>query len=358
MMMTDRNTDTLWMKFAEDTSLPLDPTPSQKDALNHIFDQTNPQSLWSRALAKIGREQGISGAPPILKWVGNTPYMNWNNMVALVMGRGAYIRRQPDNAYKIEFKMSVLALWDLIKIQWHVSEYLSRIQSDKTQWSEEEDQQIVESLALGLCLLALTQRLKYKDEQSLAKALSQTEFLKTPDKKTIEKIAAIQKRRTSLTPAWQKKFPAQNTTLKETGEPYFWNNPTLQHNHDEVTPHLPNVQWKGIGVSGYVVIGRIVMLTSPQDIEKLDNPDNDPLIAVFPHARPETVEIFSQCTAVLFGSGGALSHACTIAREQNKPCITALGTQFMTDMTTYHTTGHKVWVSIDPQIGHVQLVET
>ena len=39
-------------------------------------------------------------------------------------------------------------------------------------------------------------------------------------------------------------------------------------------------------VSGYVVIGRTVMLTSPRDIEKLDNPDNDPLIKWSPHARP------------------------------------------------------------------------
>ena len=60
--------------------------------------------------------------------------------------------------------MSVLALWDLIKIQWHTQDI--PYPGDKTQWSEERrSTRLFESLALGLCLLALTQRLKYKDEQ-------------------------------------------------------------------------------------------------------------------------------------------------------------------------------------------------
>ncbi len=71
------------------------------------------------------------------------------------------------------------------------------------------------------------------------------------------------------------------------------------------------------------------------------------------YRMPEAVELFTAAAAVLFGEGGVMSHACTVAREDNMTCITAIGRGF-------HTMIEKigpVWLSVDGASGEIKVIK-
>ena len=79
-----------------------------------------------------------------------------------------------------------------------------------------------------------------------------------------------------------------------------------------------------------------------------------PLVLVFPTARPDTVNYFELASAVVFGAGGALCHACTIAREQNLTCVTALGGAFIKAME--EAKQRDLWLNVNGASGEVGFV--
>jgi phosphoenolpyruvate synthase/pyruvate phosphate dikinase len=66
-----------------------------------------------------------------------------------------------------------------------------------------------------------------------------------------------------------------------------------------------------------------------EKLEDLHGRLGEPLVLLFAQARPETVELFPFASGLVFAEGGALSHACTVAREMNIPAVTAVGIGFL-----------------------------
>ena len=309
---------TLWVKFSGDTSLPpiLDSAGQRK--LEDIFNGLDPSSPLHRSMAALGLKLPLE---PMLKWDGSDPHINWTAIITAISGGWVLAVGEAD--YKVQ--KSIGAFLRFLKIQWRISTYLVRIL--KTDIPTSIDAQITESLSLGFASLALTFRLPRHDQAQLAQWLAQP-----PAKlqKTLCQIQAIQLRRTRLTLAWQTLFPWQEETEATT----------------KVTD-VTRTQWKGIPVSGGQVTACLRLSVSET---------TEPVAYVFKRARPETTEVFAGATAVLYAEGGAMSHACTVAREANLTCITALGPDFYRDMQALAARQKNVWLIIDGQTGVVGLV--
>lgn len=117
-----------------------------------------------------------------------------------------------------------------------------------------------------------------------------------------------------------------------------------------------STEWKGLAASAGQITGMAFAVTVGRtDIAALRAQaaaDNAPLVLVYTAALPQTVPEFAQADAVLFAQGGALSHACTMAREMNKPCVTGLGNAFWARVQE----ADGVWVAIDGAQGRVRLI--
>lgn len=309
---------TLWVAFSGDTSLPPVLDHAGKRALEDIFnglDKKSPLHLSMTAL-------GLMLAPAVmLRWDGDTPQINWSGIVTAISG--GWVLAVGEGDYRVQ--KSAAAFLGFLKIQWRVSAYLAR--TLKADIPRSVDAQIAESLSLGFASLALTFRLPRHDQAQLAQWLAQPPARL---RRTLGQIQAIQLRRTRLTPAWQALFP--------------WK-------EDVDTPLVPlevtRTEWKGIAVSG----GRV---TACLLFEAAETPG--PAVFAFKRARPETTELFPHAAAILYAEGGAMSHACTVAREMGLPCVTALGAEFYRDMQALAAQRKNVWLIVDGQTGQVGLV--
>ncbi len=346
--------DILWLRFAEDTSLPTTLEKHQQNKLAEIFDPANPHSPWSLALERLGVK---TAAPPagLIQWFDHYPYMNWTYMSALLSGGTIQLVRAPDNTFSMSQTYGVFKFWRLLKIHWAISSYLAQIRNAPL--PDEPNDQLVQSLALGLCLLGLQQRLNISDDDNLASALQHPERLPKRQQETIRHIAEIQKCRTALSPAWETLFPMKETSSPQKSNtnrpPYFWNSPENKPNPPKLIKTSSDC-WKGTGICGAPVSGKLMIINSLNALPLLKKEER-PLILVFQYARPDTIRLFSEADGVLYCNGGTLSHACTIAREQNIPCITALGEQFLEDIKALLKTIPDVHIEISPQTGSVRL---
>lgn len=310
---------TLWVKFSGDTSLPPVLDQAEREKLEAIFNGLNPDSSLHRSLRMLGLKLPYQ---PMLKWEGNAPHIDWTAIIAAISG--GWIDAVGEADYKV--RKSVGAFLRFLGIQWRVSGYLAR--TLKTPIPSTTEAQIEQSLSLGFASLVLTFRLPRHDQAQLA------QWLANPPanlKKTLGQIQAIQMRRTQMTPAWQSLFPwhEENEAASASADPV-------------------RTEWKGIPISG----GQV---TACLQFDKAET--SDPIVFAFKRARPETVEFFPSATAVLYGEGGAMSHACTVAREMNLTCVTALGPDFYRDMQALAATQKNVWLIIDGQTGKVGLVD-
>ncbi len=309
---------TLWVKFSGDTSLPPVLDDAGRAKLEKIFNGLDPDSPLHRSLNVLGMKLPYQA---MLRWEEGAPHINWTAIVSAISG--GWVEAVGEADYRVQ--KSIAAFFRFLAIQWRVSTYLARIL--KTPVPQGIDEQVEQSLSLGFASLVLTFRLPQHDQAQLARWLAAP-----PEKmrKTLSQIQAIQMRRTELTPAWQSLFP--------------W----AQDNEDTGTlPHGTNTEWKGIPISG----GQV---TACLYFEKSET--GEPAVYAFRRARPETVDFFPSATAVLFGEGGAMSHACTVAREMNLTCVTALGPDFYRDMQALAAKKKNVWLIIDGQTGKVGLV--
>lgn len=348
--------DILWFKFAEDTTLPAHPPPEQQSTLEDIFDPQNPQSQWCVALGLLNLQYA---APKngLIKWHDGIPYMNWNYMTDIVTGGSVQLVREDDGGYTMKARHTLSSLLGLVKTHWKISKYLNDRLATDASFPETTDAQIAESLALGICLSALRQRLPAMSEEELANNLRAPEKLGSQHQKTIAQINRIQERRTALSDSWRTYFPEDRGAHDNQNAPaYFWNTAEYSPAPDTQADTKNKTEWKGIGVSGRVVTGRAIILHSIKDMPQITKEDR-PVIAIFPYARPETIEAFPQIDAVLYSTGGVLAHACVIAREQNMTCVTALGPDFIDYMVTRTSTDEKIWLNVDPQSGTINIIK-
>lgn len=336
---------TLWLRFAQDSSLPPRLDAAQQAKLEDVFAANNPQSLWNVAMRRCGLTAPLC-PEGMLRWLQGAPYFNWSAMTQAVSA-GSLVP-VPDGAsftYKENYRLN--ALFGMLKAQWRLSGYVQRQTDTATPLPETQADKLTESLALGCAILGLTMRLPAKQQSLLQEGLADNGKVPTAFRGVFAQIKQLQTRRNILSSAWAQLFDqVKPADWQPDGLPLlFWGEvpKTLENAAQDVlttsaaTP-LPadsaalsqqTTVWRGIAVAGQAAVtGRALLVRTEADIAAV-KAATEPLVLVFPLARPETVELFPYAMAVLYGEGGALCHACSIAREQNLPCITALGQDFM-----------------------------
>lgn len=346
--------DIFWVKFSEDSGIPDQCDAASQLRLNHIFDEKDAGSPWSQALAFLHIKPQSSA--PVISWVGASPYMNWSYMTQILTGGLITLVPDENGGAKHLPTPSLRGYMKMIKRQWDISLYTAQKLAQGSIIPNNPQEAVTESLALGLCIVALTARLKGKQDDKLDVSLSRKENRPRGQQKTLDQIEALQRRRTRLSPAWLN-FCTGIDGLTHV-PPHYWNTPpVLQSGNEHSEADIIPKSWKGLRVAGDEIVGKCRVITALKNLDLRDKGDHAPIIAVFARARPETVEIFPQIAAALYGEGGALSHAATIAREMNLPCITALGSDFVRHAEKLTQNGATLWVRVDPHSGTVHRLD-
>ncbi|TAL38108.1 MAG: hypothetical protein EPN97_04245 [Alphaproteobacteria bacterium] len=345
-------TPILWLRFSDEASLPYPLTAEERRKLDSIYDMNDEGSVWNRAAARLGFP---AGGGSLLRWVGDVPYINWSFMTTIVSCGAVQPAPTPDGGYSYVERGTLMRIPALLKSQWRVAYYVENTLG--TPLPMTLDGKIVESTALGLALQAVMLRLPKHTPQDFASWLSAPDKAPPRVRRTILQMQEIQKRRTQLSPAWFELFPKRESG-ELTGPAYFWNEPLAE----ERQPPAPAARaadgagtWQGLPVCGGQVTGRVFIV---QKMKNFRPPDmSDFPILVFRHAKPETTDLFPFAAALLFAEGGALSHACTIAREQGIPSITGLGPEFFERVQGLAANGG-LWLTIDGAKGIAQITKS
>lgn len=342
----------LWLAFAEDSSLPPVMDAEARSRFNAIFDASTPRSLWSLALQRLGLTPPLHTAP-LIQWVGNTPYIRWSYVVSLLSG--GIIIPQPNASGEVQYHTHYqpCKLPAFLRSQWNISRYILRCLEENYRPPETHEEQISESIALGLAALSLTLRLPAHTSEQLAVWLANPAPLPSRLRVPIVQLQKIQALRTRLSIAWKTEFPSSLAPAPDNTPAYFWDTPPTFIASPSPIRH--ETVWRGMAIAGGAVSGRAVLMTrytTPDMLQQIAAP----LILVFPLARPESVEWFEYAAGILFIQGGAMSHACTIAREQNLACITALGKGFLQEVEARLLQPDALWVSLQPMDGMVEFI--
>ncbi len=343
------------MKFSEEATLPPSFTPDEQRRFEQVYDPSDAQSLWSVSCALLGLPASVG---PLVCWYKNVPYVNWTAVVATVScGWIEVVDKNGGWAYAE--RKSILGIPRLVRSQWKIERYVDgRINGAAL--PVELAARLLESTALGLALQAIMQRLPSNSPQEFATWLSAPDKAPLTVRKTIMQIHGIQRRRTQLSNAWLQLFPPRPARDVEPETPeMFWDRPPLFDSPPLSAPSASappaTVEWQGLSVCAGQVTGRAVIVKSLRDFTPPDMSDLP--VLVFARAKPDTVEIFPHAAALLFAEGGALSHACTIAREQGIPCVTGLGPEFFQRVEELSAHG-KTWLSMDGAAGNVKVLQT
>lgn len=377
----------LWLKFSDEASLPYPLTEAERRKLGEIYNAADKHSVWSRAASALGLRAG-GGA--LLRWQGDVPYVNWSLMTAVISCGSMEVISDCRGGYSYATRGTWKRLPALVRSQWRAAQYVEKVLGGAL--PADNDAQLVESTALGLALQAIMLRLPAHAPKDLALWLATPDAAPAKIQRTIRQMQAIQKRRTQLSPAWFALFPRRESEEPK-GPAWFWDSPPLplgeaeqfpneivqgpssregegtlssqsscpaevsSHSHAarESLPLPKEREYSGLPVCAGQVTGKAVIVRS---VKKFVPPDiGDFSVLVFPKARPETVEVFSHAAALLFAEGGALSHACTVAREQGIPCITGLGVEFFETLENLTVQG-SVFIALDGAAGTVRIVKS
>lgn len=347
--------DTLWVRFAKDSSLPARMDENSRQRFEALFDTSVKNSAWMIALDLLRLKAKNT---PMIQWVGNAPYINWSETVRSI-SNGAMTPKPFAQSFIYKTRSGPFKIWSMVRAQWNISQYIMARFEKNWKPPAEIIMQIAESTALGLALLSLTMRLPKHTSQQMAEWLAHPEKLNPAQRQAVLQIQRLQSLRNELRHAWVILFPDLHPdAIPDTGPDYFWNKPpVIQVGQQEPAQAQNANEWKGTGVAGKRVTGRVKLIATPNDgVSALSS--TQPYVLVFPLAKPDTVMLFSKATAVLYGTGGALSHACTIAREQNIPCITGLGNGFIARIKQLLGEQKEVWLDIDPTSSSVTLIRS
>ncbi len=342
---------TLWLKFPDDASLPAHFTTEEQEAFSDIYDSADDNSVWNRAAALLGFSPATV---PMLRWHKGLPYINWSRLVHMVSCGWIGVYPPTAGGYAYQPINNFMKLPKLLSSQWKTERYIANTLAAPL--PDTRDGKLVESTALGLALQAILLRLPAHTPQDLANWLATPAAAPVTVRKTVAQVQAIQKRRTQLSPAWEELFPQRSDAHAPKNAPeFFWDEPPVDAPVAEaIVADTSALQWQGLPVCPGGVTGAAILLRSTAASLTALDPAEFPIL-VFPRARPETVELFEHASGLLFAEGGALSHACTVAREQGIPCVTGLGPDFLAALESRLKNG-KVWLTLDGATGLVKLV--
>lgn len=336
------------MKFPDEALFPEGFSQLDKENLERVFSTSDPQSQWRRALTMIGIEHD-DRPDAVIRWLGEKPYFNWSHMISVVGNGAIVIGKNPDSAPEFFMTHRPRPLWRFITRQWKIAKFSHK--------AHENDDQVSLSLALGIVLQSLTLRLG-SDAAKLAAWLASPADAPSRHKKTLEQIQRTQMKRTELSGAWKNIFSntGNNSSGAFTYPDYFWDDDIPEITKRDIELPVKQDEWKGLPVHPGNRAGLAVAITRESSIEKilaLKNDKNIPLILVFRQARPETTEFFGLAAALVFCEGGALSHACTVARDMGIPAVTGVGRslhEFVLD-------NPQTWIEIDGTLATVRLTQ-
>ncbi len=341
----------LWLKVSDEVEIPACLTAEEQRSLSSVFDSLAPSSPWSKALLSLGMSMP-PGDATVLRFVEGAPYFNGTTL-ALVSSHGTVYPVEEKGAVVYRTRLGVFGLLRVLASQWKLERFLSR--------DDVIREPLEESIALGLAIQALMLRLPSKGEAELASWLANPAACPPASRTTVVKILTLQSKRNSLSPHWNALFKTAGDVRKLKTElqlpSFFWDEPPLQAvsipapTANESAAPGATQSWKGIPVCGGQIEGFLTWVESDNSLE-MTNREGVSVLA-FPRARPETTELFSSASGLLFAEGGALSHACSIARERGIPCVSGLGKTFTAAIRSWKASGISVWVTLDGGTGEV-----
>ena len=334
----------LWVKVSDEVGLPAELSADEQARLASVFDSASPTSAWSRALARLGLPMP-EPAPPVVRFVGGVPYFN-GSLLAWVSSQGTVEPHEGEGGEVLyRSRLGLFGIFRVMRAQWRLEMFLKAI--------EEIEDPLEESIALGIAIQALVQRLPARSETETAAWLAAPAAAPAPLRPTLSKLLALQKRRNELSRAWAKLFPA--SAFPATGQdlpPHFWNEPPALSQKPEAAgtgDPLLGKELHGIPIGAGQVEGRLLLV----DDHAAPIQGDGPFVLLFPKARPETTELFGRGAAVLFAEGGALSHACSVAREQGIVCVSGLGRGLVQAARLWQQQRKKILVRVDGGSGQV-----
>lgn len=343
---------TLWLSFPEETlAQVLFDTTAQK-RLETIFDSWDRTSPWRQALERLGYRD----VPEVdmIAWHKDKPYFNGTAMAWLVSCGTALPVPDAAQGYIFTTQYKLRNFFKVFQAQWKVTRFLQRCLAQPVSVSDPSSA-LSESIALGLAMQVLLMRLDKSARAKMPQYLAQPASAPALHRKTFQMLQAVQVRRTALSSVWQHIFPmTREDRGREKHPAYFWDTPD---GAGVVVPLRRRAQndgitdvFTGLPVSGGVVTGRAVVLLDAADIPAREK--DIPRIFVFRYARPDTTACFAAADAVLYATGGVLSHACVVAREQGVTCVTGLGDDFFERVSS----GSETWLSVDAAQGRVEII--
>ena len=334
----------LWVKPGDEALAAPVRGAAEKAALARVFAARR-DSPWCAALALLGAPPRTD-AVPLLKWHGDIPYFNAALLTDAAAGGAIAPRRTSDGGYEFVVDYSPRALWALARRQWAIARFCAR--------AGEYPPGIAVSIVLGIAVQAQTLRLG-RLVSRLPEWLADPESAPRAQRAIVREIQSLQMRRTAMHHVWDGILPRTDETMPPDMPDFFWNDAPAVPAPLPAGPVVAAGPWKGVPVCGGRVAGIAVVArreTLPADIAALKARQDAPLVLVFPAARPQAVEYFAAADAVLFAAGGALAHACTVARDMNIPGVTALGTDFLRAMEKHNGS----WVAVDGGRGTVEIL--
>lgn len=327
----------LWLKFPDEALFTARFSDADKIVLDDVFS-LNPQSPFMRALVLIGLK------PPaphthMIYWYHDLPYFNWSALVRIISGGTIHARKSPNGGYAFGHSYAPKHLWALMRGYWNMTRFLAQPRTDADP--------LAQSIGLGFVMQSLVLRLGTHVE-SMPAWLASPAATPKQYRAIIDEIQRIQLRRTSLSHAWAALFPHAGTANDTAAAPaFFWDDAIPS----DMPTHVAQQKARGVSVCAGIVTGIALTVRDTRDadrIKDLKTRFNAPVILVFRYARPETTELFTLADGMVFCEGGVLSHACTVAREYNKPAITQMGQSFFDGI---EASTAPVWVTMDGAIG-------
>jgi phosphohistidine swiveling domain-containing protein len=327
---------TLWQKVSDEVSLPGPLTGSEQRRLAGVFDASDPASPWRRALARFALSPG-PGA--LLRFVHGVPYFNATALSETLSHGTASPVPGPGGGVTFVSRRALLPTLRLLRTQWKLEAFLGGLPEPPPAGEEA----VGESVAIGLAVQLLALRLPRRDDRELAGWLACPDSAPAALRATVRTLLEAQLRRTKLSPAWARLFEA-GAARAEAPElpPYFWNEPPAAA--PAAQRPSPATRWTGIPICAGTVEGPVVLETEPGSG-----------VLVFAHARPGSVEQFSRASGLVFAEGGALAHACCVAREQGIPAVSGVGRGFLASVRARREAGETLVVELNGATGELVL---
>lgn len=312
----------LWVRMDPDAPFPSDAPAEARARLAEVMDPGEPTSPWARALGLLGYQDTPPG--PALAFWGGTPYLDLGFILSTLSGGIARVVETDGAGYEVRSRASFFGLVAVVRSHWRLEGFLNAALGATAPDPAELTQgdALARSLALGLALLTLTQRLPAHTDAQLAAWLADPDTSPARVRGIVRMLQRIQGARGALQGRWREVYPQAAPGAASPSPPWFWEDEDGARRAPavEASPAAPAEAkaWKGLPVHPGLAQGEAWLV-------EIGHPPPARGLLVFRHADPDATLAYGQATGLIFARGAPLSHACTVAREQRIPAVTGVG---------------------------------